>query len=167
MHGLQVAFIKYIQREYGVMPGVSNMFHPEEKAASIRRLGIDYDLYVELACSMLDEWVELQGWKYPYWAAVTCDSTVKRIGKLLELAGDDALADGEYNRMFQVELTYAQRYIDWYIGLSDVRPKHNGRGRVCGALRCDVAQYICDIYGVEYLSSNYNDIAAAIERNLS
>lgn len=163
MHMLQSAFVSYIRREYKCMPRIGKLYRPEEHAMAIRGLGINYDLYIELACGMIHDWSLAQGWKYPYWTAVMCDSSMSRISKLLVLAGD-ALADGEYNRKFQLELAYAQSYIDWYVGIDNVRPKRNGN--VDSNLCIDVALYVCDVYGVECLSSNYNSIAAGIERNL-
>jgi len=163
LHPLQLAFIKHIKVAYSVAVNPKWLYHPDEKAERIRRLGVNYNTYVELACVMLHDWSAGIGWAYPYWNAVTSVSTVDRISRLLEIDGD-VLVDSDYAFEFQRELAYAQHYIDWYIGVVDTRPRRNGE--IDTGLRVDVAQYICDVYGVEYLSVNYNAIAASIENTM-
>lgn len=157
IHPLQRAYKSYIISEYGFRP--AKMPHPEEKAMAVRGLGLEYEIYVMLACCLLEDWSIEQGWKYPYWNVVMSSNTVGRIKKLLDLG--DVLDDDNYE--FGRELAYAEDYISWFRGLVDVRPKRLNGG-VDSKIRVDVAMYICDVYGVEYNSPNYNDIAASIER---
>lgn len=160
LHSLQCSYIEYIWHRYACRSGSNRLYQPDKHAADIHRLGLNYDLYVELACALLQNWSDLQGWKYPYWTAVMSNSTMQRMATIVRLSDATELDDG-YALKFQQELAYADSYVAWYIGKAAAKPK------VCGVrdmdLRDAVAQYLCAMHGIEYLSSNYNSIARAMD----
>lgn len=159
LHRLQYAYIDYIQDTYACRPGHGRLYQPDKHAAAIHRLGLNYDLYVELACELFQDWADSHGWKYPYWTAIMSDLAMKRISALVGLS-DATELDDNYTIKFQNELAYADSYIAWYNGNVAIKPKVYSVGN--SDLRNDVAQYLCDMYGIEYLSTNYNFIACMI-----
>jgi hypothetical protein len=158
MHPLRVAFAKYVKKQYGAWPGDDkNAGRTEVQAQKVAGLGLTYAVYVEAACSLLHRWAEHKGWKYPYWNVVISDSTIGRIKVMLEYV-DDMHNDADYHAAFTDELSFALDYIWWLNGQGDIRPRRV-RKRPLRSVTVDVAEYLCTMYGIPCVSSNYNVIA--------
>jgi hypothetical protein len=147
---------KYMKEHYGVEVWAGKK--AAQAASKVNKLGISYDLYVSLACQLWHDYAMKQGWKYPYWNVLFSDNTVARLKAILDLA-NEAEVDQVDVYEFSFELQYAMGYIDWYLGNGERPAKmHAASART----KMQVSRYICEIYGVPYVSSNYNTIAAEL-----
>jgi len=143
--------------------GDDNPERTEAVAQKVHRLGISYDEYVELACTLYDGWAKSQGWKYPYWNIVSSDKAVSRIAELLESGnGADSEEDKRQDDTYELELRYAMNYVNWYLHSDRVKPARYFVKDEEVIIR--VAEHICSIYNIACTSSNYNDVAKQLAR---
>ena len=163
IHPLRLAYIDYIKQEYGKsLWGDKSPERTSIVAQKVMRLGLDYDDYVEVACSIHHRWAKAKGWPYPYWNVVTSDGTIKRVNKLIDIAG--CLADTGNSAEFEMELMFALNYVWWLLGQVDDRPRRSAPASVDTRMR--VAEYVCMTHGIFYVTSNLNIIASQIRNKL-
>jgi len=162
MHPLRKRFAEYIKKQYGAGLGADkNEGRTEVQAQKIAALGLPYSVYVEAACSLLHRWANHKGWKYPYWNVVTSDSTIGRIKTMLEYV-DNLHSDADYHAAFTDELSFALDYVWWLNGQGDVRPRRT-RKRPSRNVTVEVSEYLCRMYGIPFVTSNYNEIAKELK----
>lgn len=155
-HALKRAYNGAIKSRYGVKLWGDK--HPERTeiiAQRVRQLGLDYDMFVNVALSLWDSWCEGQGHNYPYWNIITSDRTFEMLDSLGSLEDNETVKD-DYGAEFMVELQYAQDFIAWWRGELNSKPISP---RASTKVKIQVAEYLCRMYGIEMLSSNYIDIA--------
>ena len=134
----------------------------ERAAMKINKLGIDYGTYMDVAVRLCGWAVRDKGWPYPYYTLVISDGVINKIGKMMEYTSDlDDDHDNDVSDLFESELSHAMAYIDWWFGKGD-KPVR-GDIEVPAAIKHKVAEYICRMYGIPYMSSNYNKICQALE----
>jgi len=157
MHPLKIEFNKYIQENYDAYDGRENEERTEIVAQKVHNLGLSYGLFVEVACSLWYRWAKQKGWKYPYWSLVSSDKTFERIKDLIEYT--DVGSDVNVSE-FEYELAYILDYIDWWMGVGD-RPSHEHD--VSARVKIEACEYVCQLYGIPFISSDYNYIAQQVE----
>jgi len=164
VHPLKQAYNQYVRETYGSrIRGDDNPERTEVVAQKVHRLGISYDEYVELACILYDGWARSQGWKYPYWNAVSSDNAIARIAELLKTNnGTDSEEDKRRDDLYELELRHAMNYVNWYVRSDRVKPTRYFVKDEEVIMR--VAAHICSIYNINYISSNYNDVARQLVR---
>lgn len=159
MHPLKVVYNKYIRHKYGYWVGGDNIDNTkiDQLSQKISNIGMSYELYIELACTICDSWVKSRGWKYPYWSIISSDSTVERVARLATMEsvdiGDDSTA------LFNMELEYAIGIIAWVRGESE---KPQRTIDVPAEIKIKVAEYICMLAGKECTTSNYIKLAGIL-----
>lgn len=156
MHPLRIVYNTYILQTYGIQSGRDkNIGRTEIVAQKVTALGLDYDMFVHIACTLWHKFAISKGWKYPYWNVVSSDNTFKRLHDMLMYA--DVLSDDTtFANAFASELAYALDYIRWLGGVIQSRPE-----KVCDTsiqVRVCVAEYICDVHGLSYITSSYNQL---------
>ena len=160
MHPLKKVFNKYVHDHYGVgVGGDKNEARTELVAQKVLGLGLDYDTFVEVACSLWHRWAEMQGWKYPYWNLISSDKTMGRVEALLGYV--DTLSGDDGYDAFAEELAYALDYIWWYNGADGDRPRR-GHDKPSADVVVRVSEYICATYGLSAYASDYNVIASLL-----
>lgn len=159
-HPLRRAYIDLIDNEYGItLWGDKTPQRTEAMARRVSAMGIPYPMFIRLAIMLWDEWSARKGHAYPYWNVVTSDATFETLKKYMDL-----VKDVDFNVVdpdeFAIEVEYAFAYIHWMIGQQAERPP---RPTIASDnAKILAAEYICQIYGLDYVSSNYNDIARDI-----
>lgn len=166
MHLLRLAYCKYIRKTYG------NKIYPIHSASeeSVNRLAnkltklrIPYDTYISLACKLMDEWTKKQGWKYPYWNIIANDKTIEHVSRLLNLT-NIADEDESAPTNFELELSYALAYMDWKrqkIKTVDTKPERGYEPDTRIVIK--VAEYLCELNGIECITSDYNKLYRMLE----
>lgn len=164
MHPLRVAYRQAVRKEYGQsVGGSSDMVKVEAAAMKISKTGLDYRSYMDVAVRMLEPTVKYKGWKYPYWSVVVSDKTIARVEKLAGLvSGADMANDNPDEEVqFEAELSYAVEYVDWWLGKGE-KPVHPDI-EINPQIKSRVAEYLCSMWGVPCLSSNYNTLCKELD----
>lgn len=157
MHPLKAAYNAYIGEHYGAYDSREDEAKAEVVAQKIHKLGLPYEAFVEVACSLWHRWTVQKGWKYPYWNLVVSDSTFDRLSKLLEYTDVGQVSVDE----FEYELAHLLDYINWWLGDGDKPVRELD---VPVQIKIDVSEYVCEMYGIQFVSSDYNYIAQQVER---
>ncbi len=161
LHPLRSAYVDAVKKQFNItLWGDKNTQLTEQAAMKIVKLGLDYRVYVEVALKLCAGVTKANGWPYPYYNVVIGDKTLDRVYKLLQYTEEVTTGEGGTD-LFEHELIYATEYIEWWFGRGD-KPSH-GDVVVPGKVRSDVAAYLCKVYGIPFLSSNYNVICKALE----
>lgn len=159
MHPLKVAYCSYVKRTYGCWPGSLKDDEASRLAERIHMLRIPYDVYVETACRLMDAWTAKQGWKYPYWDSIASDKMLLQIKKLVDLTGI-VTEDTEAPTQFEMELEYALAYIEW-LARDDDAEEPKRIEDVPTNIKISVAEYMCELHGIECMTSDYTRLAKA------
>jgi len=162
------AYEKVIREVYSISYRLSkhNESRTRKVEAKLLELGIDFDIYMEIAVSLYIDFAKLQGWKYPYWTVVTGDKAIARIRELVSYADMLDDDDGADIGLLYVEIAFLDDYIDWYTGRSVDGKPFRGYA-VSSKLQSVAAHYVCDVYGIPFISSDYNYIARRIHDSKS
>lgn len=161
IHPLRYAYIKTLRRLYGAtVRGDKNPDLTERAAMKIVKLGLDYNAYMDIAVKLCAGFAKEQGWKYPYYNVVIGDKTIDKVKRLTRYAELD-MGDDDQSDVFEYELSYAVAYIDWWFGRGD-KPIR-GDTVTQTSIKTKVAEYLCRMYGIPHVTSNYNKICMALE----
>jgi len=164
MHPLRIAYVTMLHDEYGVLlRGDKNPIRTGAIADKVNALGLSYDMYMELAFGILKDSIDSRGDDaYPYWNMVTSDFVLGSVRKLIDITEEDQTSD--VDSTFYAELHFALNYARWFQGLVDVKPR-----RIVipdGKVKDAVMEYICTMYNVSYITSDYNKLAMQLEGRL-
>lgn len=160
-HPLKRAYNDAIRKEYGIkLWGDKAPERTDIVAQRVDGLGIPYGTFITLALAMWDDWAQRKGHSYPFWNVVTSDQTFDRLKRYLSLTRD-AEDDGAPVEQFAGELEFALSYIRW---LGGENPEHPERptSSVSIMVKISVAEYICRLYGIPCVTSDYAYIAGQI-----
>lgn len=157
IHPFRAEYCKFIKEEYGVTTwGDKNPERTETFAQRVRKLGVPYACYVEVAVKLSEDWCYDEGMDYPYWNIITSDWVFEQVESLLSsIQLVEGVPDVDTTD-FNSELVWARSYIEWWCG-RDEKPGFRPKPPVKVKVR--VAETLCRMYGVEYISSDYNVIA--------
>ena len=138
-----------------------NEIRTRKVEVKILELGIDFNTYMEISVSLYADFARSKGWKYPYWNVVTGDKAIARVRELLRYA--DMIDDDDDCGITELylEIAFIMDYVSWYLGWDN----GNRPVRYCNvstSAKTVAAQYICDVHGVNCVSSNLNYIAERI-----
>lgn len=161
-HPLRIAYVQAIRDAYHQWLNSTdrNPKLTESAAMKITRLGLSYNAYMDVSIRLCAPMASHFGWKYPYYNLVICDGTIAKVAKMVQYTSD--LCTDDNDNLFEHELTYVTAYIDWWFGRGS-RPHRNGVDT--SQVRGEVAEYVCRLYGIPFISSNYNLICRALEHH--
>jgi len=161
MHPLKKAYNAYIQAHYdGAYDGKEDEEKAEAVAQRVHKLGLSYDQFAELACSLWDRWATQKGWKYPLWNVITSDASFDRIEKFLDYA-QVLDTPNELREEIFYEQAYILDYIDWWMGVRDVQPDHELH--VSMSAKIGATERVCEQYGIPFITTDVNFIASQVE----
>lgn len=162
-HPLKQAYNDYIRNKYNVRISGDKPFETEIIAARVIKLGLDYEGFVEVACTLWQQFATARGMKYPYWNLVKSNKTFERIAQLFEVV-EPAFTDDSAQR-YECELLYASQYLAWLEHKLLEKPLRQVDAPI--DLRIRAAQQICRIHQIPFISSNLNYIYRQIHDNRS
>lgn len=157
---------KYDASYFGKEVNIERTECVEEKLA---KLGIGYRLYIETVLAIYDEFARSAGLKYPAWNMITGDKAIARVRDIIRYSHlestDESIANDELYILFQLEVEWLTTYIHWYCGVDTARPPRK-EYTFPNRLKSVVADYICDMFRIQHVSSNYNYIAKQVSRQV-
>jgi hypothetical protein len=161
LHPLKKVYIDLVREQYGVkLWGDKNPQRTEILAQRVTKTGLGYRGFLKLALELWDRWSRNQEHPYPYWNVVMSDKTFEALGKYTAMMAEIADVDNIDAHVFLIEVEFAQAYIAWLNEDLDLRPR-----RVINTdteTRIKAAEYICRLYGIEFVSSELTMLARQI-----
>jgi hypothetical protein len=159
MHDLRIAYINKCKDVGHIIRGDKDPEKTIIAAQKVARLGLSYEEYIELAFALLKSLCEHQGWQYPWYNLVISDSTISRIGKLLELETgrvDNIDAKLTFERQLAEEYQYLTEYLAWAGGEAEkpIRTIFTDK-----TVKIRAAEQFCINYGISPIIKNYNKLA--------
>ena len=165
IHPLRFAYITLMRKRYGArLGGDKNPERTEAVAQKVSRLGLDYDEFVNVATSLWHVWANEKGWPYPYWNLITSDTTFERIQDVLGLS-EEMLSAPDDSSQYEAEAAYAFAYVHWMMGRTEDKPRREMDSDI--DVRVKVAEHICNINGLDCITSDLNFIAKQLEDKLA
>ena len=162
LHPLRQEYIDQVWAKYHqYVRGDTTPEKTELAAVKIHALGMPFELFIDLALRTWDSWAKKNGMPYPYWNVVIGPKSIERMKELIRYA--DVTPAEDKSGELEDELGYATEYVQWMLGQAAARPVREKP--VDPHIRTEAARYLCHVYGVDYSSPNYNDIAMKLRSN--
>jgi len=135
-------------------------------AGKIKRLGIDYQTYIEIAFMLLEPLCKKNGWNYPYYNVVTSDSTIQRVDDLIRLETAKPASEEKIEKRFEreqlraAEYSFLQKYLLWMHDRVSVKPAREIKESK--AEMSFAAEQYCRNYGIHPVIYNYVELAQKV-----
>lgn len=159
IHPLKACYIQYIREHYGKKVWSDDYERTARIAQKVHQLGVSYEIFIECAAMLWNDWSVKQGHPYPYWNVITSDGTFERLQELHTYS--EYFSDDDYADDYESELKFAYSYVDWMLGNNGSKP-HRANGKPPAVVLMAAAECVCNWYGIPYLSSNYNVMAKQV-----
>lgn len=134
-------------------------------AGKIKRLGVDYQTYIEIAFMLLEPMCNKNGWNYPFYNIVIADSTIQRVDDLIRLETAKPTSEEKIEERFEreqlraAEYAFLQNYLLWMHG------KTNKPAREIKESKAEMsfaAEQYCRNYGIHPIVYNYVELAQKV-----